>query len=79
MLERCQPRSKCETTLWALEKTCLGNSGFYSIGGLFPNHWDPVFHSIVDYLLEAVASMRLGFNLIGVGGEVVGNNIVNTV
>ena len=35
----------------------LGNSGFYSVGGMFPNHWDPVFHSIVD--LEAVASMRL--------------------
>ena len=28
---------------------------------------DPVFHSIVDYLLEAVASMRLGFHFIGVG------------
>ena len=37
----------------------LGNSGFYSVGGMFPNHWDQVFHSIVDYLLEAVASMRL--------------------
>ena len=47
---------------------------------MFPNHWDPVFHSIVDYLLEAVASMRLGFHFIGVEGEVsVGNNIVNTV
>ena len=58
----------------------LGNSGFYSIGGLFPNHWDQVLHSIVGYLLEAVASMRLGFHFIGVGGEVsVGNNIVNTV
>ena len=56
----------------------LGNSGFYSIGGLFPNHWDQVLHSIVGYLLEAVA--RLGFHFIGVGGEVsVGNNIVNTV
>ena len=41
---------------------------------------DSVFHFIVDYLLEAVASMRLGFHFIGVGGEVsVGNNIVNTV
>ena len=37
----------------------LGNSGFYSIGGMFPNHLDSGFHSIVDYLLEAVASMRL--------------------
>ena len=45
-----------------------------------PNHLDPVFHSIVDYLLKAVASMRLGFHFIGVEGEVsVGNNIVNTV
>ena len=58
----------------------LGNGAFYSIGGLFPNHLDSVFHFIVDYLLEAVASMRLGFHFIGVGGEVsVGNNIVNTV
>ena len=58
----------------------LGNSGFYSIGGMFPNHLDSGFHSIVDYLLEAVASMRLGFHFIGVEGEVsVGNNIVNTV
>ena len=58
----------------------LGNSGFYSIGGRFPNHLGPVFHFIVDYLLEAVASMRLGFHFIGVGGEVpVGNNIVNIV
>ena len=57
----------------------LGNSGFYSVGGMFPNHWDPVFHSIVDYLFEAVG-MRLGFHFIGVEGEVsVGNNIVNTV
>ena len=57
----------------------LGNSGFYSIGGRFP-HLDSVFHFIVDHLLEAVASMRLGFHFIGVGGEVsVGNNIVNTV
>ena len=47
----------------------LGNSGFYSIGGLFPNHLDSVFHFIVDYLLEAVASMRLGFHFIGVGGD----------
>jgi hypothetical protein len=58
----------------------LGNSGFYSVGGMCPNHLDPVFHSIVDYLLKAVASMRLGFHFIGVEGEVsVGNNIVNAV
>ena len=45
---------------------------------MFPNHWDPVFHSIVDYLFEAVG-MRLGFQFIGVEGEVsVGNNIVNS-
>ena len=44
---------------------------------MFPNHWDPVFHSIVDYLFEAVG-MRLGFHFIGVeGGMSVGNNIVN--
>ena len=54
----------------------LGNSGFYSIGGIFPNHLDSGFHSIVDYLLEAVG-MRLGFHFIGVEGEVsVGNNTV---
>ena len=46
----------------------LGNSGFYSIGGLFPNHLHSVFHFIVDYLLEVVASMRLGFHFIGVAG-----------
>ena len=52
---------------------------FYSIGGLFPNHLDSGFHSIVDDLLEAVG-MRLGFHFIGVEGEVsVGNNIVNAV
>ena len=46
---------------------------------MIPNHWDPVFLSIVDYLLEAVG-MRLGFHFIGVEGEVsVGNNIVNIV
>ena len=40
---------------------------------------DSGFHSIVDYLLEAV-SMRLGFHFIGVEGEAsVGNNIVNAV
>ena len=47
--------------------------------GLFPNHLDSGFHSIVDDLLEAVG-MRLGFHFLGVAGEVsVGNNIVNTV
>ena len=48
----------------------LGNSGFYSIGGMFPNHWDPVFQSIVDNLFQTVASisMRLGFHFIGVKG-----------
>ena len=35
----------------------------------FHNHWDPVLDSIVDYLLEAVASMRLGFHFIGVAGS----------
>ena len=56
-----------------------GNSGFYSVGCMFPNHWDSGFHSIVDYLLEVVASTRLDFHSIGVEGEVsVGNNIVNT-
>ena len=40
---------------------------------------DSGFHSIVDYLFEAVG-MRLGFHFIGVEGEVsVGNNIVNAV
>ena len=53
---------------------------FYPIGCLFPNHLDSDFHSIVDYLLEAVASMMLGFYFIGVEGEVsVGNDIVNAV
>ena len=38
---------------------------------------DSGFHSIVDYVLEAVG-MRLGFHFIGVeGGVSVGNNIVN--
>ena len=51
----------------------LGDSGFYSVGGMIPNH------SIVDYFLEAVG-MRLGFHFKGVEGEVsVGNNIVNAV
>ena len=37
---------------------------------------DSGFHSIVDYLFEAVG-MRLGFHFIGVEGEVsVGNNTV---
>ena len=37
---------------------------------------DSGFHSIVDYLLEAVG-MRLGFHFIGVeGGVSVGNNTV---
>ena len=48
----------------------LGNSGFYSIGGLFPNHLDSVFHFIVDYLLEVVASMRPGFHFMGAAGAV---------
>ena len=40
---------------------------------------DSGFHSIVDYLLEAVG-MRLGFHFIGVEGEVsVGDKNVNTV
>ena len=57
----------------------LGNSGFYSVGGMFPNHWDPVFRSIVDNLFQTVG-MRLGFHFIRVEGEVsVGNNIVNAV
>ena len=58
----------------------LGNSCFYPVGGMIPNNWDPVFHSIVDYSLKAVASMRLGFHVKGVEGEVsVGNNIANAV
>ena len=49
----------------------LGDSDFYSVGGMIPNH------SIVDYFLEAVG-MRLGFHFKGMEGEVsVGNNIVN--
>ena len=57
----------------------IANPVFYSIGGLFPNHLDSGFHSIVDDLLEAVG-MRLGFHFIGVEGEAsVGNNIVNAV
>ena len=56
----------------------LGSSVFYR--GLLPNYWDLIFHSIVDYLLEAVASMRLGFHFIKVEREVaVGNNIANIV
>ena len=46
----------------------LGNSGFYSIGGMFPNHWDPIFQSIVGNLFQTFASMRLGFHFIGVKG-----------
>ena len=35
------------------------------------------FHSIVDHLLEVVASMRLGFHFMGVGGGAsVGNYLV---
>ena len=60
----------------------LGNSGFYSVGGMFPNHWDPVFRSIVDNLFQTVG-MRLGFNFhfIRVEGEVSGDNniVVNAV
>ena len=63
LLERCQPGSRCETTFWALE---IAVSILYI--GSFP-HLDSVFHFIVDYLLEAVASMRLGFHFIGVGGD----------
>ena len=49
------------------------------VGFPFYNHLDSGFHSIVDYLLEALR-MRLGFHFIGVEGEVsVGNSIVNTV
>ena len=61
------------------QKNLLGD--YFIEGGWFPcyNHLDSGFHSIVDYLLEAVG-MRLGFHFIGVEGEVsVGNNIVNTV
>jgi len=43
----------------------LGNSGFYSVGGMFPNHWGPVFQSIADNLFQTVG-MRLGFHFIGV-------------
>ena len=44
----------------------LGNSGFYSVGGLFPDHWDSVCFAVVDNLLEVVVSVRLGFHFIGV-------------
>ena len=44
--------------------------------GSFPNHLDSGFHSIVDYLFEAVG-MGLGFHFIGVeGGVSVSNNTV---
>ena len=47
---------------------------------MFLNYWDPIFHFIVDYLLEVVANIRLGFHSIGVEGEgSVGNNITNIV
>ena len=59
-------------------RSCKPSFLFYR--GSFPNNLDSGFHFIVGYLLEAMASMRLGFHFIGVGGEVsVGNNIVNTV
>ena len=57
------------TTFWALEIAVSILQGA-------PNHLDSGFHSIVDYLLEAVG-MRLGFYFIGVeGGVPVGNNTV---
>ena len=45
----------------------IGVEGGVSVdsGGMFPNHLDSGFHSIVDYLLEVVG-MRLGFHFIGV-------------
>ena len=59
----------------------FGNSGFYSTGGMFPNHWDLAYRSIVDNFFQTVG-MRLGFNFhfIRVEGEVSGgNNLVNAV
>ena len=56
----------------------LGNTVFYSVGGLFPDHWDSVFFAIVDNHLEVVVSVRLGFHFTGVGGGVsMGNDSAN--
>ena len=38
----------------------------FLFNSFFPNHLDSDFHFKVDYMLEAVASMRLGFHFIGV-------------
>ena len=45
---------------------CKPSVLFYRV--FFPDHLDSGFHFIVDYLLEAVASMMLGFHFIGVAG-----------